>query len=104
MYWCPSGTIDALFIYLLQWAKEQPYQYFNLGMAPLSNVGQQEHAFLGERVAATIFNNVHYIYGFQGLRNFKNKYNPEMEREIPSISKRIYVSFLHVKNYTLNRW
>ncbi|MFC0301348.1 bifunctional lysylphosphatidylglycerol flippase/synthetase MprF [Virgibacillus soli] len=73
----PSGTIDALFIYLLQWAKEQPYQYFNLGMAPLSNVGQQEHAFLGERVAATIFNNVHYIYGFQGLRNFKNKYNPE---------------------------
>lgn len=73
----PSGEIDVMFIHLFQWAKEQGYRYFNLGMAPLSNVGNMKKAFLGERIAAAVFNNVQYLYGFKGLRDFKNKYYPK---------------------------
>lgn len=75
----PSGVIDALFIYLFQWAKENGYESFNMGMAPLSNVGQYQYSFLSERIAASIFNNVNHMYSFSGLRRFKQKYHPEWQ-------------------------
>ncbi len=57
----PSGIMDAIFIHLFQWAKENEYHSFNIGMAPLSNVGLSTQSFWSERVAAAIFNNVRYI-------------------------------------------
>ncbi|TCP30923.1 phosphatidylglycerol lysyltransferase [Scopulibacillus darangshiensis] len=72
----PSGIMDALFIQLFQWAKEEGYNTFNMGMAPLSNVGQHQYSFVSERIAAAIFNNVNYMYSFSGLRRFKQKYHP----------------------------
>ncbi|MGC4376723.1 bifunctional lysylphosphatidylglycerol flippase/synthetase MprF [Fictibacillus sp. Mic-4] len=72
----PGGIMDAMLIHLLNWAKENGYKYFNIGMAPLSNVGQAKTAFLYERIAAAIFNKVRYMYSFSGLRNFKSKYSP----------------------------
>lgn len=41
----PSGTIDFLFLSLIDWAKEQGYQRFNMGMAPLANVGLSRFSF-----------------------------------------------------------
>lgn len=73
----PKGIMDALFIHLFQWGKEQGYTAFNMGMAPLSNVGTSFQSFWTERLAAVIFNNVSYIYSFSGLRSFKEKYKPE---------------------------
>lgn len=75
----PSGIMDAMFIHLFEWAKGKGYRYFNIGMAPLSNVGQFQDAFFSERVAAAIFNNVNYTYSFSGLRRFKDKYSPKWE-------------------------
>lgn len=75
----PSGIMDAMFIHLFEWAKEKGYRFFNMGMAPLSNVGQSQEAFFSERVAAAIFNNVNYTYSFSGLRRFKDKYSPKWE-------------------------
>lgn len=72
----PSGIMDAMFIHLFQWAKEHHYDSFNIGMAPLSNVGLSAQSFWSERVAAAIFNNVRYTYSFSGLRHFKEKYKP----------------------------
>ncbi|MCJ7842789.1 phosphatidylglycerol lysyltransferase domain-containing protein [Lederbergia sp. NSJ-179] len=72
----PSGVNDVLFIYLFRWAKEKGYRHFNLGMAPLSNVGFTKHSFLRERMASAVFHNVRYMYKFSGLRDFKNKYHP----------------------------
>ncbi|AGN35368.1 putative phosphatidylglycerol lysyltransferase MprF [Bacillus paralicheniformis ATCC 9945a] len=72
----PKGIMDALFIYLFQWGKEQGYTAFNMGMAPLSNVGTSFQSFWTERLAAVIFNNVSYMYSFSGLRSFKEKYKP----------------------------
>jgi len=70
----PSGTIDFLFLSLIDWAKEQGYQRFNMGMAPLANVGLSRFSFLSEKIAAQIFLHGHFIYQFQGLRKFKQKY------------------------------
>ncbi|MGR5985915.1 phosphatidylglycerol lysyltransferase domain-containing protein [Bacillus cytotoxicus] len=72
----PSGIMDAIFIHLFQWAKENDYHSFNIGMAPLSNVGLSAQSFWSERVAVAIFNNVRYTYSFSGLRHFKEKYKP----------------------------
>ena len=46
----PSGIMDAIFIHLFQWAKENEYHSFNIGMAPLSNVGLSTQSFWSERV------------------------------------------------------
>jgi phosphatidylglycerol lysyltransferase len=70
----PNGTMDFVFLSLFEWAKEQGYQYFNIGMAPLSNVGLSKFSFLSEKVASQIFLHGQFFYSFQGLRKFKDKY------------------------------
>lgn len=69
-----SGAIDFLLLSLIDWAKEQGYKSFNIGMAPLANVGLSRFSFLSEKIAAQIFLHGHFIYHFQGLRKFKGKY------------------------------
>ncbi|MCY7789179.1 phosphatidylglycerol lysyltransferase domain-containing protein, partial [Bacillus inaquosorum] len=73
----PNGIMDALFIRMFLWAKEEGCTSFNMGMAPLANVGTAFTSFWSERFAAIIFNNVRYMYSFSGLRAFKEKYKPE---------------------------
>nr|WP_239534565.1 bifunctional lysylphosphatidylglycerol flippase/synthetase MprF [Priestia taiwanensis] len=75
----PSGIMDAMFINLFEWAKGEGYTTFNIGMAPLSNVGQSVTSFWSERVAGEVFNNIRYMYSFNGLRKFKDKYDPTWE-------------------------
>ncbi len=70
----PAGTVDFFFLSFIEWAKNQGYQWFNMGMAPLANVGLSRFAFLSEKIAAQIFLHGHFIYHFQGLRRFKEKY------------------------------
>lgn len=70
----PAGTLDFLFLSLFDWARAEDYRRFDMGMAPLENVGISRFAFLSERIAAQIFLHGHFIYHFQGLRNYKEKY------------------------------
>jgi len=69
-----ANLVDYLFISVMIWAKKQGYSHFNLGMAPLANVGLSRFAFLSEKIAAQIFIHGHFLYHFQGLRKFKGKY------------------------------
>ncbi len=71
----PSGTMDFIFLSLFEWAKDEGYNQFNLGMAPLSNVGLSKFSFFSEKVAAQIYLHGQVFYHFQGLRKFKEKYN-----------------------------
>lgn len=75
----PNNTMNFLILKLLLHYKELGYRYFNLGMAPLSNVGTAKKAHLQEKVAHLVFEYGNYFYSFQGLRNFKNKFKPEWE-------------------------
>lgn len=70
----PSGTMDFIFLSLFEWAKDSGYKKFNLGMAPLSNVGLSKYSFLSEKIAAQIYLHGKFFYHFQGLRKFKEKY------------------------------
>lgn len=70
----PNGTMDYMFINLIEWGKKEGYQRFNLGMAPLANVGVSKYSFLSEKIAAQIYNQGHIFYQFQGVRKFKEKY------------------------------
>ncbi len=78
----PSGIMDFLFINLFEKAKEDGFQTFNAGMAPLANVGESKYAFLGERLAGLVYRYSQGFYGFKGLRNFKSKYVTEWEQKI----------------------
>lgn len=75
----PNGTMDYMFIQLLEWAREQGYARFNLGNAPLASVGQNKSAMREERLAALVFRYGGHWYGFQGLRRYKAKFAPEWE-------------------------
>ncbi|MBP1309398.1 bifunctional lysylphosphatidylglycerol flippase/synthetase MprF [Paenibacillus sp. 1182] len=75
----PNGTMDYLFTRVIEWAKESGYTTFNLGMAPLSQVGQSEKALREEKLARLVFQYGGHFYGFQGLRRFKDKFKPQWE-------------------------
>ncbi|WP_044482122.1 bifunctional lysylphosphatidylglycerol flippase/synthetase MprF [Paenibacillus antibioticophila] len=75
----PNGTMDVLFIYLIEWAKEHGYSYFNLGMSPLSNVGKNRNAHREEKLARLVFQYGGHWYGFEGLRRYKEKFSPEWQ-------------------------
>ncbi|WP_296126765.1 phosphatidylglycerol lysyltransferase domain-containing protein [uncultured Anaerococcus sp.] len=69
-----NSMMDYLFLNLFLKAQEEGMKYFNLGMAPLANVGKYKSAYLSERVAAFIYGHADSIYPFKGLRNYKSKY------------------------------
>jgi len=69
-----NGIMDFIFVNLFIYAKENGYKKFNMGLAPLSNVGESKHAFLNERIAQQLYTHSKKIYSFEGLKRFKEKY------------------------------
>lgn len=69
-----NSMMDFLFLNLYLYGQENSYKYFNLGMAPLSNVGINKSAYLSERIAYLIYKHGNKFYSFKGLRNYKQKY------------------------------
>ena len=69
-----NSMMDFLFPNLFIYGQENSYKYFNLGMAPLSNVGLMKSAYLSERMAYLVYKHGSRFYSFKGLRNYKQKY------------------------------
>jgi phosphatidylglycerol lysyltransferase len=76
----PRDVMEALFVHLMQWGKEQGYQWFALGMAPLSGFEQSPVAPLWNRIGAFLYDHGKAVYNFQGLRAYKEKFNPIWEQ------------------------
>ena len=72
----PKDVMDALFVHVMLWAKEQGYRWFALGMAPLSGFEQSSVAPLWNRLASFLYKHGEGVYNFQGLRAFKGKFDP----------------------------
>jgi phosphatidylglycerol lysyltransferase len=70
-------VMDFLITSLLLEGKESGYSRFNLGMAPLASVGEQRGAHARERLARLLFQRGGRWYNFQGLRSYKEKFDPE---------------------------
>jgi phosphatidylglycerol lysyltransferase len=75
----PNGVMDYLFTGLLLWGREQGYRWFNLGMAPLAGLENRPFAPLWNRFGALIFRHGENFYNFQGLRAYKEKFDPVWE-------------------------
>jgi len=75
----PNGVMDYLFLELMLWGHKEGYRWFNLGMAPLS--GLQDHTLtpLWNRLGAFVFRHGEHFYNFQGLREYKEKFDPLWE-------------------------
>lgn len=75
----PSNTMAFLILNLMLKLKEDGYKVLNLGMAPLSNVGDTRNAHFMEKLAHLVFKYGNNIYSFGGLRKYKEKFNPNWE-------------------------
>jgi phosphatidylglycerol lysyltransferase len=75
----PLGVMDYLFPALMLWGAEQGYRWFNLGMAPLAGLEQRAIAPLWSRLGALVFRHGEHFYNFQGLRQYKDKFDPVWE-------------------------
>ncbi len=72
----PHGVMEYLFTQLLIWAHDQGYAWFNMGMAPLSGVDSHRLGPLWNRVSSLVFSHGEHFYNFQGLRSYKDKFDP----------------------------
>jgi phosphatidylglycerol lysyltransferase len=70
-------VMDFLVTSLLLEGKRLGYRRFNLGMAPLASVGEQHGAHVRERLARFIFQRGEHWYNFQGVRFYKQKFDPD---------------------------
>jgi phosphatidylglycerol lysyltransferase len=75
----PQGTMDALFAWLLSWARQEGYQWFNLGMAPLSGLEASPVSPLWSKLGRLVYGYGEAFYNFQGLRAYKEKFDPVWE-------------------------
>ena len=64
-----------------------------MGMAPLANVGINEHSFLQEKLAYFVFKFGSSLYSFEGLRSFKSKYAGYWEPKYTGYSHRSSLLF-----------
>lgn len=72
----PKGVMDFLLVECMLWGKAQRYQWFSLGMAPLS--GLEEHALAPawHKVGRMVQRYGETFYPFEGLRKYKEKFLP----------------------------
>ena len=82
-----NGIMDYLFVQIFLYMKENGVIYFDLGMAPLSNVGQNDHSFVEEKLAFLVYTFATRFYSFGGLRKYKEKFAPTWEARYLSYPK-----------------
>ena len=72
----PRGVMEFLFIKLMLWGKNNGYRWFNLGMAPLAGMEAPPRGPLWNQLATLTFRHGEHFYNFQGLRQYKEKFDP----------------------------
>ncbi len=75
----PSGVMDYMFVQMMTWGHDAGYRWFNLGMAPLSGLENRSIAPMWTRVGALTYRFGENFYNFQGLRQYKDKFDPVWE-------------------------
>lgn len=85
----PDGVMDFLFVEMMLWARAHGYRRMGLGMAPLS--GLETHAFATHwtRLAAMMYRHGESVYNFQGLRRYKEKFDPYWEPRYLATTSRL---------------
>ncbi|QRF68641.1 bifunctional lysylphosphatidylglycerol flippase/synthetase MprF [Ponticoccus alexandrii] len=72
----PHFAMDALFAEMLLWGATQGYRWMSLGAAPFAGVENRQLAPLWNRIGGFIYEHGDHFYNFEGLRSFKEKFDP----------------------------
>ena len=75
----PRNVMEALFVHMMKWGKDAGYRRFSLGMAPLSGFEDSPLASLWNRLGSFLYEHGDAVYNFQGLRAYKDKFDPIWE-------------------------
>ena len=72
----PNGIMEYLFVELMFWGKTENYQWFSLGIAPLAGLERHPLAPLWHKIGTAIFDLGEEFYNFEGLYEYKAKFEP----------------------------
>jgi phosphatidylglycerol lysyltransferase len=72
-----SGLMEFMFLSLIEHYKAEGAQEFSLGMAPLSGLSERSVSRSWNRFGRLIYRHGGAFYNFEGLRAFKQKFQPE---------------------------
>ena len=75
----PKFVMDVLIAQSLREFQKQGYRLASLANAPLANVSPEDQFSMLDRGVRLIFENVHGIYEYKSLFQFKKKFNPLWE-------------------------
>ena len=75
----PRSVMEALCVHVMAWGQQHGYQCFALGMAPLSGFEASPVGSFWNRVGGFLYHHGDAIYHFQGLRAYKEKFDPIWE-------------------------
>jgi phosphatidylglycerol lysyltransferase len=75
----PPGVMDCLFVRLFEWAHDQGFESFNMGLSPLAGLGDDPGHGVTEKLLALVYENGNALYGFRGLHDYKDKFHPTWE-------------------------
>jgi len=73
------GTMEFLFARLLQFAKENGYETFSLGLSAIVGVGEKPDDPRVEKALHTLSEYASRYFNFKGLHNFKEKFHPDWQ-------------------------
>lgn len=72
----PPGVMDFLLLGAIEWARDAGYRALDLGMTPLAGLPLSRYAPALSKIGAALYEAGEDIYGFKGLRAYKNKFDP----------------------------
>ena len=74
-----ASGLDAIMVIENLRGRAEGYGWFHLGMAPLAGLEAHPLAPTWNRVAEIVFRHGEHFYNFQGLRDYKDKFDPVWE-------------------------
>lgn len=75
----PNGCMDDMFLHLFENRYKEGYKTFYLGLAPLAGVGEEPGSSHKERALHFLYDHLHMIFSYKGMRFYKEKFEPEWE-------------------------
>ncbi|MBN9320125.1 MAG: bifunctional lysylphosphatidylglycerol flippase/synthetase MprF [Caulobacterales bacterium] len=90
----PSHIMDYLFVELLQWGKAEGYTALDFGAAPLAGLDDRALAPMMSRLGSLLFERGENFYNFQGVRKYKDKYDPLWQPRYIATPHRWAIPFL----------
>lgn len=90
----PKNVMDYLFVELLQWGRDEGYLAFEFGMAPLAGLEDRPLAPIMSRVGRLLYERGEEIYNFQGVRRYKDKYDPVWQPRYIAAPRKWAIPFL----------